>query len=208
MKTKTLIITLILAAVILVPLALAVPKGGPRGGQGQGGQVGQRGQGQGAQRGQGQGAMARTRDPRGGDFAQMLLGRMSQELNLSNEQKEKIKAISKKSGAEAQKSRKVVYEAMQVLNEAAEEGTEAKIIAAGKSVGEAMTQQALEKAAVIKIIKAELSKEQLTKLAESQAKMKERIQQMVQDRGQRGEGDASQKRGSKAKADRKPKGQG
>jgi Spy/CpxP family protein refolding chaperone len=169
MKTRTLIITLILTAVILVPLALAVPKDCPRNDQG----------------GPGQGSRKEDRPrmgqgPGGGSLAQMLLGRMGQELNLTDEQKESIKKIAEETKTSIEEDREAVQKVMQTLREATENGTEAEIIAAGKAVGDTLTQKALNQAAVVKKVKALLTEEQLVKLEEMKAKMKERMQQRRQ----------------------------
>jgi len=169
MKTRKLTITLILAAVILAPMALAAVEDGPRSDKKDRGQPPR-------QKPQTRMAMP-TRNPRGGDLGQMLLGPMGREFNLTDEQQKKLKTITKESRTETQKSRGVVQKALKALGEAVEEGTEAKIVAAGKTVGDAFTQQALKKAAVIKKVKAELTKEQLLKLEELKAKRKEQMQQ-------------------------------
>ncbi len=195
MKTRKLTITLILAAVILAPMALAASKEDPRGGKG--------GREQAPKQKAKSRPVAPTRGSRGGDLGQMLLGSMSKELKLTDEQQKKIRAIVKDSRTETQESRKAVQVALRALSEATEDGTEAKIIAAGKTVGDAFTQQALKKALAAKAVKAELTKEQLQKLEELKAKRKEQMQK----RGaQRVKADDSKKRDSKAgRKPRKPK---
>ncbi|MHC4258259.1 MAG: Spy/CpxP family protein refolding chaperone [Planctomycetota bacterium] len=68
-----------------------------------------------------------------GGFAKLLLGRIGDKLELTEEQRESIKAIFEANKENAKQSRKAVHEAMQALHEAAAEGTEAEIIAAGKA---------------------------------------------------------------------------
>ncbi|MBC8379473.1 MAG: Spy/CpxP family protein refolding chaperone [Planctomycetes bacterium] len=197
MKTKHLILTVLLAALIVAPLALAAPGDGPRGPRD--GQDGQQGQGP---RGEGRMGMRPQGPGRGGNLAQMLQGRLGKELNLTDEQKEAIKTIADESKTALQEGRQAAQDAMQALHEAADSGTEAEIIAAGKAAGDALTQQALNKATVSNKIKAELTDEQLAKLEELKAEMKERFEQRRQERGdgdgpQRGKGRRGEHRGRK-----------
>ena len=192
MKTRKLTITLILAAIILAPLALAAAEENPRGSKKERGRPPR------------QKPTSRpappTRGSARGDLAQMLLGPMGQKLKLTDEQQKKIKAISEDSKTTILEGRKAVQKATLAWREAVEEGTEAKIIAAGKTVGDAFTQQGLKKAAVTRNIKAELTKEQLLKFKELQAKRKEQMQRRPVPRGK---ADDPKKRDSKA--GRKPK---
>ena len=176
MKAKTLTIALILTAVLLAPLAWAEPEDGPRGDR-----DGWRRQGQGSRGGRDQGHPGMRQGPGGGgNFAQMLLGRMGEKLDLTDEQKKAIKTIAEEAKTDIQEGREAVREAMKALHEAAENGTEAEIIAAGKAAGDALTEQALNRAGVAKKIKAELTEEQIAQLKEMKAKMKERMQQRRQ----------------------------
>lgn len=182
MKTKTLMIGLVLTAVILAPLAIAAdeddPPRGPRS--------------SGFQRPAGPG----QRPGRGfrGDLARQLMGRLGERLALTDEQKEQIRSITESNQEKAEETRKAVRETMQALNQAAQKGVEAEIIAAGKAAGDALTQQALHRAAVAKEVKAVLTEEQLTKLEEIRAEMRERMQRRLEEgpgprgarRGQRG----------------------
>ncbi|MHC4783995.1 MAG: hypothetical protein ACYTE0_13250, partial [Planctomycetota bacterium] len=68
---------------------------------------------------------------------------------------------------------------------ATEDGTEAEIIAAGKELGDALTNQALQKSATMKAVKAVLTEEQVAQLVEIKAEMKERMQQR-REKGQDG----------------------
>lgn len=164
MKTKTLIITVILVAAIVAPLALAAPEDGPRnrGPQGLRGNFDRPGMGMGMG---------------DGNFAQAVLGKMGEELNLTDEQKESIKKIAEESRAAGQENRQAIQKAMQTLNEAAEKGDEAEITAAGKAVGDAFTKQALNRVETTKKVKAVLTEEQIVKLDEIKSKMKEQMQQ-------------------------------
>ena len=145
MKTRTLMVGLLLIALVAVPLAIAAPEDdSPRGNQ------------RGAREGGPRGMMGQ------GDLAQMLLGRMGEELGLTEAQKEKIQSIVETNKEKTQQTRQAVREKMQALNDAADEGDTDKITAAGKAAGEALTQQALQRAAIAKEVKAVLTAEQLT----------------------------------------------
>ncbi len=189
MTTKKLTILVVLAAVILTPMALAAPENGPGGGRGP--------------RGEGRMGM-RPQGGRGGGMAQMLLGRMGEELNLTEAQKESIKAIADESGPAVQEDRQAVRDAMQALNDAADNGDEAAIKAAGKAAGDALTQQALKRAAVSKKIKAVLTDEQNKKLQELRAQMQERAAQMRQNRGD-GQGQGRGQGGGQGNGQRGPR---
>lgn len=176
MKTKTLVIATLLLAVILAPLAIAeaeeaAPRG-PRNGQAR--------PGRGGFGGQPNRAMMPSRGMGEGNLTRLLLGRMGERLNLTDEQKEQIKTITEENKKKAEKARSVVRKAMRALFEATEEGGEAEIIAAGKAVGDAYTEQALQRSKIAKQIKGELTEEQLTQLEEMKAQMKERMQQRGQ----------------------------
>ena len=197
MKTKALTISILLLAIVLAPLAMAEeygPRGprGPRGGQG--GPHDGYGQGRGPRGGYGQerGHFGGRPGMGEGGLGLFFLGRMGQRLNLTEEQKEQIKAIIE-TNKEDETCREKIHEAMKALNEAAAEGKEAEIIAAGKALGEAFTQQALKRADTMKQVKAVLTEEQLAQLEELKTEMKERMQQWREKgadepRGRRGEG--------------------
>ncbi|MEN8126790.1 MAG: Spy/CpxP family protein refolding chaperone [Planctomycetota bacterium] len=167
MKTKTLTISILLLAMVLTPLAMAQPGGGPRGGHGP------RGGGYGGHPGP------------SGDMGGFLLGRLADKLELTEEQRAEIKAIMEGTQPEAQEAREAVGEAMKALHEATADGTEAEIVAAGKAVGDAMTEQALLRAATMKQIKEVLTDEQLAKFEELKAEMRERMQQRREEGGPR-----------------------
>ncbi len=165
MKAKTLIISVILLAVVLAPVAFAHPgEGGRRGPGGFRGRPGAGGPG---------GFQGR---PEHGDTGMLLLGRIADKLGLSEDQRAEIKAIVDGNREEAEEARKAVGEAMKALWQAAAEGSEAEIVAAGKAVGDAMTEQALLRANVWQQIKEVLTEEQLKQLEEMKARMKDRIQ--------------------------------
>ena len=180
MKTKTLTISILLLAVVLAPLTMAEEstRRGPRDGQGRS----EQGRG-------GFGGHPGT----GGDMGGFLLGRLADKLELTEEQRADIKAVTEEAKPEAEESRKAVRQAMKALHEATAEGTKAEIIAAGKAVGDAMTKQALLRAATMKQVKELLTDEQLAKFEELKAEMRERMQQRRKDgdgpRGKRGEGE-------------------
>ena len=167
MKTRTLTLSILLLAVILAPLAMAekpAPRG-PHGGQGRGNFQGRPG-GFGGHPGMGQ-----------GDIGQFILGRMGDKLELTDEQRTEIKGIFEDSKEDREALRTAVQEGMKALHEATEDGTEAEIIAAGQALGDALTNQALEKSATMKAVKAVLTDEQVAQLDEIKAGMKERMQQ-------------------------------
>ena len=196
MKTRKLTIIFILAAVVLAPLALAAAEEKPRGSKKDRRQPPRQKTATRANR-----PAPPTRSPGRGDLAQMLLGPMGQNLKLTDQQQKKIKAIAEDSKNTIQEGRKAIQKATREWNEVVEEGTEEKIIAASKTIGEAFTKQGLKKAAVTKKIKAELTEEQLLKLKELQAKRKEQMQRRS---SLREKGDVPKKRGSKT-GGKKPK---
>jgi Spy/CpxP family protein refolding chaperone len=175
MKTRTLTLSILLLAVVLAPLAMAEEpaRRGPRGGQGPGNFHGRPG-GFGGLPGMGQ-----------DDIGRFILGRMGDRLELTEEQRTEIKGIFEDSKEDRQASRTAVQEGMKALHEATEDGTEAEIIAAGKELGDALTNQALQKSATMKAVKAVLTEEQVAQLDEIKAEMKERMQQR-REKGQDG----------------------
>ncbi|MHC4772407.1 MAG: Spy/CpxP family protein refolding chaperone [Planctomycetota bacterium] len=211
MKTKTLVIATLLLAVILAPLAIAeepAPRG-PRGGQGgPGARPGRGGFG-----GQPNRAMMPSRGMGEGNLTRLLLGRMGERLNLTDEQKEQIETITEENKKKAEKARSAVRKAMKALFEATEEGGEAEIIAAGKAVGDAYTEQALQRSKVAKKIKDILNEEQLTQFEEMKAQMKERMQQRGQgeqrrSRPQDGRGAGQGQGGQRQRGQGRDEGQG
>ena len=120
-------------------------------------------------------------------FGSMLLGRMGERLNLTDEQKDQIKAIVDANKENFQAAHEAVRKATKGLNEAAQGGVEAEIIAAGKAVGDAFTEQALQRANITKQVKAVLTEEQQTQLDEMRTQIKERMQ-LRQERRRDGEG--------------------
>lgn len=196
MKTKTLMIGLILLALIAAPLAMAEPEGGPRDGRGprDGGPRGGRMYGGGGPRGGMYGGGF------GGGFGQMLLGRMAEKLGLTDDQKTQIKAIVEANKDNVEESRQAIQEAMKALHQAAEGGVESEIIATGKALGDAFTEQALQRANIAKQIKEVLTDEQLAQLEEMKAGMKERMQQ----RRQQGRGGKESYQGRRERKGKKP----
>ncbi len=165
MKTRTLTISILLLAIVLAPLAMAERN----------------------QRGPHSGRECGDFHKRPGGFSGhpgmggFLLGRMADKLELTDEQRADIKAITEEAKPEAEEVRQAVREAMKALHEATADGTKAEIIAAGKAVGDTMTEQALLRAATMKQIKEILTDEQLTQFEELKAEMKERMQQRHKD---------------------------
>jgi len=106
----------------------------------------------------------------------MVLLRILQRLDLTDEQNEKIKAIHNANKEKMEAAQKAITEATKALHEAVAEGTdEATIRAAGTKLGNAVSEQAVLGATTITSIKKVLTDEQLTKLKEFQEKMKDRI---------------------------------
>lgn len=202
MKTKTLMIGLILLALIAAPLAMAEPEGGPRDGRGprDGGPRGGRmyGGGGGPRGGMYGGGM--HGGGFGGGFGQMLLGRMAEKLELTDDQKTQIKAIVEANKDNVEESRQAIQEAMKALHQASEGGVEAEVIAAGKALGDAFTEQALQRANIAKQIKEVLTDEELAQLEEMKAGMKERMQQ----RRQQGRGGKESYQGRRERKGKKP----
>ena len=192
MKTRTLTISILLLAIVLAPLAMAEPgQRGPRSGQG------------GRERGDFQGRPGGFggHPGMGGDMGGFLLGRLADKLELTEEQRAEIKAITEGTRLEAEEAREAVREAMKALHEATAGGIEAEIIAAGKAVGDTMTEQALLRATTMKQIKEVLTDEQLAEFEELKAEMRERMQQQRKDgdgpRSKRGEGEGKRRDGQR-----------
>jgi len=106
----------------------------------------------------------------------MLLLRILQRLDLTDEQNEKIKAIHNANKEKIEAAQKAITEATKALHEAVAEGAdEATIRAAGTKLGNAVSEQAILGATTITSIKEVLTDEQLKELKEFQEKMKDRI---------------------------------
>jgi Spy/CpxP family protein refolding chaperone len=186
MKKRTFTISLLLAACILAPLAMAEDAPAPRGPR--------HGQGRNFQDRPGEfGGHPGMGPMEQGGFAKHLLGRIGDKLELTEAQRESIQAIVDSNEENAKESRKAIRQAMQALHEAAAEGTEAEIIAAGKTLGDAFTELALQRSNSMKQVKEVLTDAQIEKWGELKAQMKERMQQRSekgQDRpgGKRGPG--------------------
>ncbi|MCE5187326.1 MAG: Spy/CpxP family protein refolding chaperone [Planctomycetaceae bacterium] len=181
MKTRS-IFTLAMISALLVGLTFAAATdqpGGPRGPRGEG--MGGMGGGMRGEMGFGD-----------GNLAQMLQGRMGEQLNLTAEQKQKLQQIADSSRDQMQQNREAVRTAIEKLNNAADKGDEAAINDAGKAVGDAMAKQAIERAKVNKEVNNVLTAEQKTQLEQSRARMREQMQQRRQERmqGERPQGGA------------------
>lgn len=173
MKTRTVVMGMVVLAALLAPMVLAAPDAaGPRGQRGQGGPEGMPGM----RGGFGGGMM-------GGDTLSMVLGRGAEDLQLTDAQRTKLEAIREENREKTQELQTAVRDATMALNEAVEAGDDAKIAAAGKALGDAYTKQALHRAAVTKQVKAVLTQEQITKLQDLRTQMRERMMQRRQDGG-------------------------
>jgi Spy/CpxP family protein refolding chaperone len=105
----------------------------------------------------------------------MMLGRILHRLDLTDEQSEQIKAIQEASKEKTKDAGKAIAEAAKALHEAAsQEVNEAGIRAAATAVGNALGDRAVLRATTMASIKKVLTAEQLEKLEELRAKMKER----------------------------------
>ena len=169
MKTKTLTISVLLLAMVLAPMALAADEPAPRGPRG-----GYGGPGRGGLRG-GPGM--------GGD----MMGRMAQFLNLTEEQQEKIKAIHEEYRPKIQEAQQTVQEARQAVEEAIESGSDDEIMAAAKTLGEAIGNQGILKAQSQRKTKEVLTPEQQEKWEQMKKRRQEQMQQMRENRRE-GEG--------------------
>ena len=99
------------------------------------------------------------------------------QLDLTEEQKEKIKSIREANRTQTQEARQAVRQANMSLQEAIESGSDAEIIAAGKVLGEAYGKQGVLRAQTERKIEAILTPEQQAKMKELKAQMRERMQQ-------------------------------
>jgi len=109
---------------------------------------------------------------RGGPAEPGALG-MFGRLDLTDEQKESIKKINEESKEKSKAAAEAVGEARKALQETVAKGEEAAIRKAAKNLGEVLGDQAVLRAKKMSSIKAVLTPEQLKKLEELKAKMKE-----------------------------------
>jgi Spy/CpxP family protein refolding chaperone len=208
MKTRIFTIGLPLLTVILVSLALAASNAGTRGsgGGGGGGVRGGGGRGSsgnfgsnggsvsfssgGSSGGSNSGSVSFSGGESGGmigsDMAALVSSQMGEEtLGLTKEQKTKIKAISEENRPKSLKLTEDLHKALQVLKEAPDTGDEARIRAAGKAAGDALTEEALQHADIAKKVKAILTAEQLAKVQELRTQMVERMMPQKQQGAQK-----------------------
>ncbi len=106
----------------------------------------------------------------GGPGMLHMLGR----LELTDEQKEAVKKITEAAKEKDKKADEAVGEARKALYEAVDKGDETAIREAATVLGKALGDQAVLKAQTMASIKAVLTPEQLKKLDEFKATMKER----------------------------------
>lgn len=112
---------------------------------------------------------------KGGHGRGMMLGRILRKLDLTDEQNEQIKAIREANREKTKDAREAVAEATKALHETAfQDANEAAIRAAATVLGNALGDRAVLRATTMASIKKVLTAEQLEKLAQSRAKMKER----------------------------------
>lgn len=128
------------------------------------------------------------------------LGMMMKDLNLTDEQKEKMKGVHESNSEKMKELGKAMAEAQKSLREASEGDTidEAKIREICKTVADNMAEMAILRAKMKKEVDAILTDEQKAKMEEKKAEMKtkmeERRKQMQERMGKRkekkeGEGD-------------------
>jgi protein CpxP len=112
---------------------------------------------------------------RGGRGRGMMLGRILRKLDLTDEQNEQIKAIREANKEKMKGAGKAVTEATKALHEStSQEADEAGIRAAATALGNALGDRAVLRATTMASIKKILTAEQLEKLKELRAKVKER----------------------------------
>jgi Spy/CpxP family protein refolding chaperone len=100
-------------------------------------------------------------------------GLMLRQLDLTEEQQEKIKSIHETNQKAMQEAREAVQKAMQALRQAVEdEGDEETVNTAAAAVGKAMGQRAIMRIKSQKAVKAVLTEEQLKKMEELKEKAK------------------------------------
>lgn len=183
MKTKTLAISILLLAIVLTPLAMGAEDNAPRG-----------------PRGGGQGAPGTDRGMRGGmmggGMGGDMQGRLMQQLDLTEEQQAKIKAIQEENRPQMQEARQAIQKANQALQEAIEDGTDEQILAAAKALGEASGKEGILRAKTGRKVNAVLTPEQQAKFKELRTQMRERMQQRMQ-RGPAGDAPETPRQGGR-----------
>jgi len=178
MKTKTLAISILLLAIVLTPLAMGAEDNAPRGPRG--GSQGDPGVPRGMRSGM------------GGDMQTRLM----QQLDLTEEQQAKIKAIQEESRPQMQEARQALQKANQALQEAIEDGTDEQILAAAKAVGEATGKEGIVRAKTGRKVNAVLTPEQQAKFKQLRTQMRERMQQRMQ-RGPAGDAPETPRQGGR-----------
>lgn len=160
-------------AAILIVLALLVLGGQVFAGPGSHGRGGRAGHGFGRGMHGGPGMAGR----RGGGDGHMMFKRILRRLDPNDKQTEQIKAIREANKEKLEAAKKAIAEARKALHEAVIEGAnEATVRAAATTLGNALGDQAVLKASTMASIKKILTEEQLAKLKEIRAKMKERAE--------------------------------
>ena len=164
-----------MALAILVTPLCGLAQEGPPGRRGQRPEGGPRGQEFG-----GQGAMG---------MAGSVM-RLQKELNVTDEQREQIRAIMEANRETGRAVMEKMRDAHQALRELAEsdEVNEAAIRAKAAEVGAALGDSALMQAKVRKNIRAVLTADQIKKLDEMRDKMRERMEQRRKERAEGREG--------------------
>jgi|SRR3972149_1113190 len=118
-----------------------------------------------------------------GGHGEQGMQRMLGGLELTDEQKKSVKQITEAAKEKNQKADKVVGEARKALHEAVVKGDETTIRQAATNLGKVLGDQAVLKAQTMASIKAVLTPEQLQKLEELKATMKERAGKFREEMG-------------------------
>ena len=114
----------------------------------------------------------------GGQAILHILGK----LDLTDEQKESVKKITEEAKEKNKTAAEAVIEARKALREAVEKGDEEAVRKAATELGKALGDQAVLKVQTMASIKKVLTPEQLQKLEELKAKMKERAEEALDER--------------------------
>jgi periplasmic protein CpxP/Spy len=129
---------------------------------------------------------------------------MMKDLNLTEDQKEQMKAIREKSKEQMKEVHKALGDAHKALREAAasEDIDEAKISELSKSLADNMAEAAILKASIHKEMQALLTDEQKAKCEEKRAEMKKRMEERKNQRKEQ-KGKCGSKKGGCGGCDKK-----
>jgi len=108
--------------------------------------------------------------------------RILSRLELTDEQQESVKKITEEAKEKDKAVAEAVVEARKALREAVDKGEESAIRKAATDIGKVLGDQAVLKVQTMASIKKVLTPEQLQKLEELKAKMKERAEEALDER--------------------------